>query len=171
MSVMPNPRTFGRAINRKQNDDFALLRSHYVDNFSKAELRLSQLCVKLGLDKLDHASTGQKLKSLQSLKPSSQLSRALASKIAKLCVSWGKQVEVRNGIVHATMTIGTKANIDVAFFQNNSDAVAGHPAYFVLSADDFKSAIATVIDLNSSLNEMLIPSAKPQQGLVSNSAR
>ncbi len=163
MTVMPNPRTFGRAINRRQSDDFALLRSHYVDNFSKAELRLSQLCVKLGLDKLDNASTGQKLKCLQNLKPSSQLSRALATKIARLCASWGRQVEIRNGIVHATMTVGTKASIDVAFFQKTSDAVAEHPAYFVLSADDFKSAIATVLDLNSSLTELLTePPSQPQ---------
>jgi hypothetical protein len=157
MSVMPNPHTFGRAINRKQSDDFALLRSHYVDNFSKAELRLSQLCVKLGLNKVENASTGQKLKCLQNLKPNPQLSRVLATRIAQLCASWGKQVEIRNGVVHATMTIGTKASVDVAFFQKTSDAVIEHPAYFVLSADDFKSAIATVLDLNSSLGEMLNP--------------
>jgi hypothetical protein len=165
---MPNPRTFGRAINRKQSDDFALLRSHYVDSFSKAELRLSQLCVKLGLDRLDSSSTGQKLKCLQNLKPNPQLSRAVTTKIAKLCASWGKQVDIRNGVVHATMTIGTKASVDVAFFQKTSDAVAEHPAYFVLSADEFKSAIATVQDLDNSLTEMLNP--PPSQPRLSQDA-
>jgi hypothetical protein len=65
---MHQPRTFGRAVYKRQGDDFARQRSRYLDIFSEAELRLSQLYIKLGLKKHD-GSFGQKVGELSSLKP------------------------------------------------------------------------------------------------------
>jgi hypothetical protein len=153
MSLMQQPRIFGRAIYKQQSDDFARQRSRYVDEFSKVELRLSQLYIKLGLTKIE-SSFGQKVGELNSLRPSPGLSKATASQIRSISADLSRHIKMRNGIVHATMTVGTKSSEDVAFFQKISDAAAANPIYFVMSFDDFANAIEAMQDLSERLDQM-----------------
>jgi hypothetical protein len=169
MSFMHQPRTFGRAVYKRQSDDFARQRSRYLDIFSEAELRLSQLYIKLGLKKHD-GSFGQKVGELSSLKPSSGLSKTTTLQIRAICADLSRHVKMRNGLVHATMSVGTKSNEDVAFFQKTSDAATNNPVYFVMSFDDFAMAIEALNDLTARLQATVIrPSSPPQpkQGAAS----
>jgi hypothetical protein len=163
MSIMTNPRTFGRAINRRQGDDFARQRSRFLDIFSAAELRLAKLCLKTGLVVAENSTTGQRVQGLKLAKPSPTLSKSMANKIKAICADFEGQIKIRNGVVHADMSIGTREQEDVAFFQRTSDAAAGYPAYFVMSFDDFAVAIEKVGGLSQRLDELLTqPSSPPQ---------
>ena len=162
MSFMQQPRTFGRAIYKRQSDDFARQRSRYVDIFSETELRLSQLYIKLGLKKHD-GSFGQKVGELSALKPSPGLSKATASQIRSICADLSRHVKMRNSLVHATMSIGSKSNEDVAFFQTTSDAATDNPIYFVMSFDDFAAAIEALDDLTDRLQATVIRLSSPPQ--------
>jgi hypothetical protein len=163
MSFLNNQRTFGRAINRKQSDDFARMRSRYVDMFSAAELRLSKLYLRLGLTKYENGSTGQKIGELKLLKPCSALSKAKASQIRNICNVFAKQLNVRNGLAHAEMLVGTKAGEDVAFFQKTNDAASANPIYLVMGFDDFSIAVEAISELTQRLNEALTPPPSPPQ--------
>jgi hypothetical protein len=163
MSFLQNPRTFGRAIQRKQSDDFARMRSRYVDMFSAAELRLSKLYINLGLSKSENASTGHKIGELKLLKPCSAFSKAKITQIRDICRIFAKQINIRNGLAHAEMLVGTRAGEDVAFFQKTNDAAASNPIYLVMSFDDFSMAIDAINELTRHLDAILTPPSSPPQ--------
>lgn len=163
MSFLNNQRTFGRAINRKQSDDFARMRSRYVDMFSAAELRLSKLYLNLGLTKYENGSTGQKIGELKLLKPCSTLSKAKVKQIRDICSGFVQQLNIRNGLAHATMFVGTKAYEDVAFFQKTNDAASSNPIYLVMGFDDFSIAIEVINEITCSLDKTLTPPSSPPQ--------
>jgi hypothetical protein len=163
MSFLNSPRTFGRAIQRKQSNDFARMRSRYVDMFSAAELRLSKLYLNLGLSKSENASTGNKIGELKLLKPCSALSRTKVSQIRDICSVFSKQLNIRNGLAHAEMLVGTKEGEDVAFFQKTNDAAASNPSYIVMGFDDFSTAIDAINELTRKLDEILTPPSSPHQ--------
>lgn len=106
---------------------------------------------------------GQKIGELSALKPSHTLSKAAAKHIHSICTDLSRQTKIRNGMAHATMSVGTKSGEDVAFFQKASDAAADHPAYFVMSFDDFSNAIDAINDVTAKLDAALNPpSSRPQ---------
>jgi hypothetical protein len=162
MSFMQQPRTFGRAIQRRQVDDFARMRSRYLDIFSQTELRLAQLYSKLGLKKLE-SSVGQKVGELSLLKPSNTLSKATAKQIYDICSDLSQQVKIRNGMAHATMSVGTKSGEDVSFFQKANDAAARNPIYFVMTFEDFADAIDAINGITAKLNLALNPPSSLSQ--------
>ena len=162
MSFMQQPRTFGRAVYKRQSDDFARQRSRYVDIVSEAELRLSRLYLTLGLKNLD-GSVGQKIGEICKIKPSPGLSKATTRQIQNICTELSHHVKVRNGLVHATMSVGTKSDQDVAFFQKTSDATAENPVYFVMSFDDFAVAIESINGLTEKLQAAITPPSSPPQ--------
>jgi hypothetical protein len=162
MNFMQQPRTFGKAVQRRQSDDFARMRSRYLDIFSQTELRLAQLYLRLGFNKPE-SSVGQKLGELNALKPSHALSRTVTKQIHMICRDLSRQVKIRNGMAHATMSVGTKSGEDVSFFQKASDAAADHPVYFVMTFDDFANAIDAINDVTSKLNSVLTPPSSPPQ--------
>jgi hypothetical protein len=159
MSFMQQPRTFGRAIYKRQSDDFARQRSRFVDEFSKAELCLAQLYLKLGLTKIE-SSFGQKVGEMSLLKPSPGLSKATSTQIRNICADLSRHIKMRNGIVHATMSVGTRSGEDVAFFQKISDAAVANPVYFVMSFDDFARAIEAMDNLTERLTILLNQTAR-----------
>ena len=161
---MQQPRTFGKAIQRRQADDFARMRSRYLDIFSQSELRLAQLYLKLGLKKPD-SSVGQKIGELVALKPSHALPKTIAKQIHVICRDLSGQVKIRNGMAHATMSVGTKSGEDVSFFQKANDAAANNPVYFVMTFDDFANAIEAIGDVTTKLNSVLIPPPSPPRPL------
>jgi hypothetical protein len=154
MFLMQSPKSFGRAIYKRQGDDFARQRSRYLDIFSEVELRLSQLYLKHGLKNTEN-SVGQKIGELTSLKPNPKLSKMNVAKIKNVCANLSGQVKIRNGLVHSTMSFGKRTDEDVAFFQKISDAANSNPIYFVMSFDDFKAAIDALEFITSSLEELL----------------
>ena len=159
---MQQHRTFGKAIQRRQAGDFARMRSRYLDIFSHAELRIAQLYLKLGL-KHPESSVGQKLGELSALKPSHALSKTFAKQIHIICRDLSRQVKIRNGMAHATMSVGTKSGEDVSFFQKASDAAADNPVYFVMTFDDFANAIDAIGGVTTKLDLVLNPpSSAPQ---------
>ena len=160
MSFLQQPRVFGKAVYKRQGDDFARQRSRYVDIFSEAELRLSQIYLKLEL-KNNESSFGQKIRELSALKPSSELSKAILGQICNVCADLSRHVKIRNGLVHATMSIGIKSGEDVAFFQKASDAAAENPVYCVMSFDDFAAAIEAINDLTERLQATLTRLSSP----------
>ncbi len=162
MSFMQQPRTFGKAVQRRQADDFARMRSRYLDIFSQTELRLAQLYLRLGLKKTD-SSVGQKIGELVTLKPSHALSKSTTKQIHNICGDLSKQVKIRNGMAHATMSVGTKSSEDVSFFQKANDAAADNPIYFVMSFEDFANAIDAINDITTKLNQILNPPSSPPQ--------
>jgi hypothetical protein len=162
MSFMQQPRTFGKAVQRRQADDFARMRSRYLDIFSQTELRLAQLYLKLGFKKPE-SSVGQKIGELSVLKPSHSLSKTAAKQIHIICRDLSRQVQIRNGMAHATMFVGTKSGEDVSFFQKASDAAADNPVYFVMTFDDFTNAIEAINDMTTKLNSILTPLSSPRQ--------
>lgn len=169
MNFMQQPRTFGKAVQRRQSDDFARMRSRYLDIFSQTELRLAQLYLKLGFNKVD-SSVGQKIGELSALKPSNSVSKTVTKQIHVICRDLSRQVKIRNGMAHATMSVGTKSGEDVSFFQKASDAAADHPVYFVMTFDDFSNAIDTINDVTAKLNSVLTPPPSqppPKQGAAS----
>ena len=151
---MQSSKPFGRAIYKRQSDDFARQRSRYLDMFSETELRLSKLYLKHGL-KNTEKSVGQKIGELASLKPNPKLSKLHVKQIQSVCSDLSFQVKIRNGLVHSTMTFGKRENEDVAFFQKISDAANSNPIYFVMSFDDFKSAIDALELTTNSLEVIL----------------
>lgn len=162
MSFMQQPRTFGRAVYKRQGDDFARQRSRYVDIFSEAELRLTRLYLRLGLKNPD-GSVGQKIGEISKIKPSPGLSKATAKQIQNICGDLSHHVKMRNGLVHATMSVGTKSDQDVAFFQKTSDAAAENPVYFVMSFDDFAVAIESINGLTAKLQGAVTLLSSPPQ--------
>lgn len=162
MSFIHSPKSFGRAVYKRQEDDFARQRSRYLDIFSEAELRLSLLYLKHGL-KNTEKSVGQKIGELTSLRPNPKLSKMCVIKIQNVCSDLSHQVKIRNGIVHSNMTFGKRKDEDVAFFQKISDAANSNPIYLIMSFDDFKSAIDALESTTNALNEILNqPSSPPQ---------
>jgi len=159
---MQQPRTFGKAVQRRQADDFARMRSRYLDIFSQTELRLAQLYIKLGFKKSE-SSVGQKIGELVILKPSHALSKASTKQIHNICGDLSKQVKIPNGMAHATMSVGTKSGEDVSFFQKASDAASDTPIYFVMSFDDFANAIDAINEITTKLNLVLTPPSSPPQ--------
>ncbi len=157
---MQQPRTFGKAVQRRQADDFARMRSRYLDIFSQTELRLAQLYLKLDFKKPE-SSVGQKIGELSILRPSHTLSKTIAKQIHSVCRDLSRQVNIRNGMAHATMFVGTKSGEDVAFFQKANDAAADHPVYFVMTFDDFANAIEAINDVTVKLNAVLTPPSSP----------
>ena len=156
MNAFSNPMSFGRAIHRRQRDDFALLNRRYNDLFSGMEVRLNKLCLQLALKDIDGATTGQKIGRLKLLKPSSQLSKANATKIKDICSRLSNQLTIRNSMAHGAMTTGIMNNGDVAFFQKADDAAASNPVYVVMSVEDFNGAIQAIITANDLLDSILI---------------
>ncbi len=165
MSFFNNQRTFGRAIQWQQSNDFAKMRSRYVDMFSAAELRLSKLYIKLGLSKFENSSTGHKIGELKLLKPSSILSKAKVSQIRDICEAFARQLSIRNGLAHAEMLVGKKATEDVAFFQKTNDAAAANPIYLVMSFDDFSMAIEATNEITIRIDAILNLPPSPRQPL------
>jgi hypothetical protein len=162
MSFLDQPRSFGRAVYKRQSDDFARQRSRYVDIFSEAELRLSQLYLMQGLKHIEK-SVGQKIGELSTLKPNTSLSKARVKLIQSACTDLSYHVKMRNGLVHSTMSVGIKSSQDVAFFQKINDAAASNPLYFVMSFDDFTAAIEAIVKLTNRLSTLLNqPSSPPQ---------
>lgn len=157
MTIAQNPLSFGRAIQKRQSDDFARLRSIYVDKFSAVELPLNKLCIKYGIANIDNCSTGKKIRELSLLKPSSNLPKAISKQISEICVELFNQISIRNAISHATMVVGTRGNEDVAFFQKSSDAAKENPIYFVMGFDDFYRATEAIKILTLRLYETLNP--------------
>ena len=162
MSLLHQHRQFGRAISKRQSDDFARQRSRYVDIFSRTELRLSKLCLTLGLSNASN-SVGQKIGELKSLKASPTMSKTKVKELQYLCNTLSQQTQIRNAIVHSTMTIGNKASQDVAFFQKVNDEANGNPIYFVMSFDDFAKAIETITNISDLLDGFLNPPSSPPQ--------
>jgi hypothetical protein len=160
MSFIHQPRTFGKAVQRRQLDDFARMRSRYLDIFSQTEIRLTQLYLKLGMKKPD-SSVGQKIGELKALKPSPVLSKTVTKQIHLVCDDLSQQVKVRNGMVHATLSVGTKSGEDVTFFQKASDAAADNPLYFVMTFDDFTNAIEAINKATANLSSLLNPPSSP----------
>ena len=156
MSFMQQPRTFGKAVQRRQADDFARMRSRYLDIFSQTELRLTQLYLKLGLKKPE-SSVGQKMGELRALRPSHSLSKTTTRQIQGICRDLSRQAKIRNGMAHATMSVGTKSGEDVSFFQKVNDAADDNPVYFVMTFDDFTNAIEAINDVTTGLNSILTP--------------
>ena len=155
--------SFGRAIHRRQRDDFARLSRRYNDLFSGMEVRLTKLCIKLALKEIDGATTGQKIGRLKSVKPSSQLSKANVQQIGKICSQLSNQLNIRNSVAHGVMITGTMNNSDVVFFQKADDAAASNPVYVVMNFEDFNSAIEAIIAATDLLDSILVQPPAPQR--------
>jgi hypothetical protein len=161
MSFIQSPKPFGRAIYKRQGDDFARQRSRYIDMFSETELRISQIYMKFGLKNYEK-SVGQKIGELSSLKQNPNLSKLSVKQIQSVCAALSHHVKMRNGLVHSTMTFGKRTDEDVAFFQKISDAASANPIYFVISFDDFKSAI-DALELTTNLIDQMLKQPSDQK--------
>ena len=130
MSFIEHKRALGAADPCPQFDNFARMRSLYLDIFSYAELRLTQLYQKLGLKNIDN-SVGLKVNELKDIKASHSVSKTSVKRIQSVCSELSPQVQIRNGIAHATMFVGTKSGEEVCFFQKASDTAMYNPIYLV----------------------------------------
>lgn len=149
MTELPNQQVFRTG----SGDQFAAMRSDWLDSFAKLELAAWK-CLDLlsGTPQPADWSMAQRLQKLRSLAPGPHLSKDAAAEAMKLADRVQPVLKLRAMIVHASMTTGVHNGEPAAFFQNVKDAAGGMPVFLILNAKLLRDTRQWLDDLVASMD-------------------